>query len=395
MPAVAIVSACCLCAGAPPGEATTSAPSISPGSPDLRALDYAFRFASAIVADAKDRARAQEAVVRDYADRGALDEALRRAEEIEGWRRGVILADLAGELARLGRTDEARDLARRAEEVRRAIRDWQNPRIAAHLAQSLALLGEFEESRRIAMDLIAYDGQQYAGRSVSVIASGYAAQGSFEQAMEEMAKLDGTEDLYDSWWRTIGLIAVAHETKLSDAQRLEALREAQRAAEGIAGWKRGEALAGIAEEFVSLGQRKAALEVLQEADRIIGELDDGVPVKAVLLTNLARAWTIVADHDRARALLRQAEPLVPRALDIERPGVWAGLAEVYAMAGQPEQARRLYSVALDTAESLVNARPRALAAVAICRSMSRQDGVLDELSMARLDSLYEGLGEPW
>jgi hypothetical protein len=390
--AVAVLISC----GIWPQDTRAAFSSSSPADPSrLRALDYAYRFASAIDADPRDKAKAQEAVVRDYAALGVLDQALQSAERIDGWRRGVVFADLAAELARVGRTDEAQVLIDRAEEVRRTIRGWQNPRIAAHIAQSLAMLGEVERSRRMAMDLIAYDGQQYAGRSVAVIASGFAALGQFEQAMEEMAKLEGTNDLYDAWWRTVGLMGVARETGLSDDQRLAALHEALEATEGIEGWKRAEALAGIAGEYALLGNRKAARQALKESDAIILPLDDALPVKAMLLANLARAWAAAGKQGRAHALLEQAKPLVANSLDIERPGTWAGLAEGYVAAGDEREARRVYDLALTAAESLVNARPRALAIVAICRSMGRHEGTLDEPAAARLDALFEGLGDPW
>lgn len=374
------------------GAATSVAPA---GSPGLLALDYAFRFGSAIDADPKDKAKAQESVVRDYAGLGALDEALGRAERIEGWRQGVIFADLAGELARVGRTEEAWSLIRRAEEIQQSIRGWQNPRIAAHIGQSLALLGDVEESRRIAMELIAYDGQQYTGRSVAVIAAGYASRGQFEQAMKEVARLEGTEDLYDNWWRTVGLIGVAREKGLSDDQRLLALHEARETAAGVDGWKRAEALAGIAEEYARLGEHKPARQILKEANKLVVSLDDSLSVKAILLANLAGAWAAAGELGRARSLLERAEPLVANAMDIERPGTWAGVAEGYAAAGAEDDARRVYGLALAAAESLVNARPRALAVVAVCRSMSRSERGLDENVTARLDALYDSLGEPW
>jgi tetratricopeptide (TPR) repeat protein len=381
--------------GGPDRSAGAAASTIPTIPPDLLALDYAFRFGSAIDADPKDKAKAQEAVVRDYAALGALDEALTRAERIEGWRQGVIFADLAGQLVRAGRTEEARELVGRAEGIRTGIQSWQNPRIAAHIAQSLALLGDVDESRRIAMELIAYDGQQYAGRSVAVIAAGYAARGRFEDAMAEVNRLEGTEDLYDNWWRTVGLIGVARESGLSDDQRFLALQEARETAAGVDGWKRAEALAGIAEEYARLGKRKPARQTLKEAEGFVVSLNDRLSVKAILLANLARAWAAAGERDRARSLLERAEPLVSNAMDIERPGVWAGIAEGYAAAGDEADARRVYESALAAAESLVNARPRALAVVAVCRSMSRSAGTFDERAAARLEALYEGLGEPW
>ena len=63
--------------------------------------------------------------------------------------------------------------------------------------------------------------------------------------------------------------------------------------------------------------------------------------------------------------------------------------------GDEQAARRLFGLAVDSAEGLVNARPRALAVVAICRSMAQQRVALDDGLRSRLDALHDGLGTPW
>src|SRR4030095_4973989 len=88
----------------PPAAAARPAASASLDAPGSEAFDWAFRFASAIHSDPKDMARAQQNVVDDLADAGRLDEAIVRAEKIEGWRRGAAFADLAARLAEKGRT---------------------------------------------------------------------------------------------------------------------------------------------------------------------------------------------------------------------------------------------------------------------------------------------------
>jgi hypothetical protein len=60
-----------------------------------------------------------------------------------------------------------------------------------------------------------------------------------------------------------------------------------------------------------------------------------------------------------------------------------------------DDSRRLFDTALSEAESLVNARPRALAVVAVCRSMGRSGFELDEATRSRLDALFAGLKDPW
>jgi tetratricopeptide (TPR) repeat protein len=372
-----------------------AAPAVADVSDGRQVLDWAFRFASAIDPDPKDKAQAQESVVRDLADAGDLDTARQWAQEVDGWRQGVLFADLAVEYAKAGRRDEARQLVARAEQVRQGIKGWQNPRISAHVAQALATLGEMEQSRTITAGLVAYDGQQYLGRSVATLATGLAANGEFEQAREELAKLADSRDIYETWWRTAAFIALSGEDDLTEDQRLEALIEARRSADGIDGWKRAEALAAIAERFVQLGEVKLARKALREADSLIVPLPDTLSVKALLLTTLARPWAMAGDAERARELLGQAEPLVTNAMNIDQPAIWATVATGYVALEDQREAARLYDKAFETAESLVNARPRALAVVTICRSMGRHGIAIEPTTGERLQALFEGLRDPW
>jgi tetratricopeptide (TPR) repeat protein len=390
------VSTVALCSIASSAGALVCALALAPPvSPGLEALDYAFRFASAIASDPKDRAKAQELAIGEYLAIGAVDEALRRAEAIEGWRRGLVYADLAAILARQGRSDEARGLVARAEEIRAAAAGWEGSRIAAHVAQALAMLGETERLGGIASDLAQGDPLQYAGRAAATLATGDAVRGDFDQAMRRMASLEESDDLEGLWWRTAGFLAVARQDTLPRARRLRALDAARRSAEGLPGWKRAEALGRIAEEFARLDRPGRARESLRAAEAIVMPIESGHSEKAALLANLARAWARAGERERALDLLGQAEPLVAGALNIDQPGIYANIASGHRQIGGTTGAGRLYARALEAAAALRNARPRALAVTAVCRQMGRHGVGLDGATRGRLDALLIGLGDPW
>lgn len=362
--------------------------------PGQEVLDTAFQFASAIRTDANDRAKAQEAVVQDLASIGALDAAVSRAESIENWRRGVALADLATAMSRVGRNDEARKLLARADEFRKTIDGWQNPRIAAHQAQSLAALGDVAASEQLAAPLGLHD-RQYTGAASAVAASGHAARGEYDQAMQKLRILDEETDLDATWWRTTGYLAVVRQRRFPEAQRLEALQAARRSAEGISGWKRAEALESIAEEFRLIGKADAAVEALAVADEIVTSQPDTMPIKSPLLSNLARGWARAGEATRARERLAQAEAIVPQALLIDQPAILANIAASHVVLNDRDASSRLWTRALDAAQALENSRPRALAVVEICRSMGRHGVPLTEATRERLQSLLAGLSDPW
>jgi len=359
------------------------------------AYDYAFKFASAIVSDPKDMGKAQEAVVWDLTSGGAWRDAEASAAKVEGWRRGTAYADLATALAKAGRMDDAKRVLEKAEVFRPTIEGWQNLRIASHIAAAYAALGDTEKAKSLAVAVATEDAQQYGGMSTATIAAGLAAKGEFDSATVELDHLKDAKDLDDSWWRTVGYVDMSRQKSLTREQRVKALGEARLAAEGIPGWKKAEALESIADEYRKLGMPDEAKGAVKDAQQILKVLPDTMPIKAPLLSNCARAWAGLGDNETARALLIEVESLAPKVQEIERPTVYANAASSFAAMKDTASAKRLYGQALEEAAALVNARPRALAVVEICRSIGKSGIDLDESMRVRLNALYAGLKDPW
>jgi hypothetical protein len=363
--------------------------------PGQDALDYAFKFASAIETDPKDRSQAQAGVVLDYATIDAMDAAIAGARSIDGFRRGTTLADLAARLARTGHPEEARALVTEAEAVARTIEGWEHVRISAHVAQALAALGEVEGASRLAADLVSRDVQQYAGRAAASEAEARAVRGEFDRALARLEELGPTPDYEAAWWRTIGYLEIAKVGSVSADQRQQALDAARRSAEAIEGWRRIEALVRIADEYRKAAVVAAAREALEAGGTLAQSLPDTMTLKAPLVSSLAEGWAAIGATEQARALLAQAERVAQHVIEIDRPGILAGIAGSYAVVGDAARAARVYDEALHAAGALRNARPRALAVVAIGRSMGRAGFALDDELRARLDGLFAGLGYPW
>jgi tetratricopeptide (TPR) repeat protein len=367
-------------------------PSIPP--PGKEALDWAFRFASAIRSDPKDMGRAQEGVVQDYAFIGAMDEAIKKADLIEDWRKGTALADLAAAHAEAGRSEEARRLIGKAEAVRDKTEGWQGPRIDAHIAQALALLGEVGRSEKLSGELAAND-TQYAGQAVATVSSGLAAKGDFEEAMERLDHFAPNGDYEAAWWKATGYLAIAKRDSLTSEQRARALQSARLAADEIPGWKKAEALESIAEEMRAAGQAAKAREALEAAEPELLSVPTTSSVRPALLSNLARTWARLGERDRAQRLIQNAEAGVKDTMITERPIVYANLASSLHAAGDVKGAKGMYQKAFSAASELANARPRALALVAICRTMGRSRMPLDESTRDRLAAFFSGLKAPW
>jgi tetratricopeptide (TPR) repeat protein len=385
-------AAACIILIATAAAALAAEPQLANGK--LDALDYAWRFASAIDPDPKDKAMAQQRVVKQLADLGRFDEAAALVAEIEGWRRGVALADLATLMAEAGKTVQASEVLSRARAARSGVQGWQSDRIDAHIAQAYAALGAQSETKEIAKRLGAQE-RQYGGRAVATIAAAEAAKGNFDGAVETLAQLDEATDLYDAWWRTVGFIKLARSEPFSREQRLAALDRAAESAKNIAGWKRADALRAVGEEYGRLGRGKLAREHLAQAEKIIVGVPETSPVKGAMLSNIARSWAEAGEKQRARDLLTEAREAASGAAAIEQPAVYANIASSYGALGDGDEALAVYGQALDIAQGLVNARPRALALSEIARAMGREGIEPDRSLRQRLDALLGGLKAPW
>jgi tetratricopeptide (TPR) repeat protein len=367
--------------------------SVEAATPD--AFDTAFRFATAIEADPNDQAMAQERVVTDLVALGRLEEAGDRAAKIKGWRRGTACADIARSWAERGRSDEARKYLDQAEAARRAATDWGGPRIAAHMAGALAVLGDVERTTSLVEQIARDDPRQYGGLAAAAVAGGLAQTGDFAGAMSRLRALDEDRDFDVAWWRTTGYRDLARRPDLTAAERSEALRAARGSADGVSGWKRGEALVDIAREYLRRDDRPAAREALLAAEEVVSPLPPTLPVKASLMSELAATWGLHKDTSRARRLLQRAEKEAPATAVIDRPGALAAIAGARWAVGDHAAAESLYARALTEAEALVNARPRALAVVDICLSLGRNGAAVTPEVRTRLHALFAGLRDPW
>ena len=379
-----------LAVGGAPATAA-AAPQNDPAGAD--ALDLAFRFAAAIVDSQHDRGGAQRAVLKAMVEAGRLDGALALSHEVAGWHRGVAYADLAADLARAGRTEEARAYVRRAEELRDSAGGWQGPRIAVQIGKALAALGDRARAEELLDAAVEADPGEYAGQAAASLAAARIARGEFDAAMAALAPASEEEDFHNAWWRTRGYLDLAGNTKLSRKQRLEAVEEARRTVEATVGMRKLDLMKRIAEVNHDLGRQKEARDTLALVDGWVLDSAAKRPTGAASVADLARTWHAIGRTDRARDLLIEAETAVRRGTLIEQPALYARVASTYRLIGDGENARALYERALDVTGAIGGARPRALAAVAICLSLAQEQTPPDAGLLSRLEALYGGLQE--
>jgi hypothetical protein len=358
-------------------------------------LEWAGRFANAIQSDAKDRERSQEAVVLDIAMKGALDDAARRADAVEGWRRGVAYAEIAKLLAKSGRVTEAKSLLSKAAAVAAANDGWQGPRIEAHMAQVQVLVGGVEAvptTERLAQE----DELQYRGLPAVLRGNAHAARGEFAAAMAQLDAAAQDRAIEVAWPLTLAYLDVARLPKLRPEERLRALDAARAAAsrsEEIV--SRLDTMELVADAYREAGFRDRAFGLLDEFHTMLVKLSDAAILKAPFLAGEARVRARLGDRQGAARLLADAARIGSQAYPIDRPAVLANVAAGYHVAGEASKAASTLEEAFAAADDLANARPRALAFVEIGRVLGRFDVPVSAPVRARFDAGLNGLKAPW
>ena len=160
-------------------------------------------------------------------------------------------------------------------------------------------------------------------------------------------------------------------------------------------WTRIDSLVAVAKEYGSLEAEGEARQTLETAETLGRGLARTSMVRAAVLSSVAEAWAELGEPGRARDVLADAAAGLAEMQAIDRPEMLARIAAVTVKIPDPDLAQRRFDQALTEAEALVNARPRALAAVGICRALARTGLVLDARTETRLDALRRGLRSPW
>jgi tetratricopeptide (TPR) repeat protein len=335
-------------------------------------------------------------VLGDYIEAGAFDEVSSRASSVEGWRQGIVFADLGRALAEVGRLDDARAAIGQAQQIRRQITDFHGPRIEHHIAQAMAALGDDEFSNEISEAVATADRVQYLGRSIAMRAVNFARDGRLDAAMDYLGTVEIEDKEVDdlAWWRTQGYLEIAAMPELTHEQRLRAASGARASLAAVSSARYAQGLLAVGAVYRELGDPEGAGDALDAAEALVERIPDNHPNKPIELTSLARVWAEIGESERARKLLKEAEAIIPISQPIEQPAAFAWTACSYLVLGDSEESLRVYDRALSVAESLVNPRPRALAFVAIGRSMGGEGMEVPEAIRKRLDAALAGLTPP-
>lgn len=374
-------------------------------APRVELLELAFAAASAFPSNphAKNRARAQEQVVRACVELDQYRRAACFAGAIDGWERGTGYAELAYRLAERGSKAEAErclDLAQVvAEKDRTVLEDeggqtWRRDRILAQIARARLALGQDDRAHALAAGLLESE--------TTPVATERAARKDATAFDEHMAWVDQTVEIanFDLMQAALATCVQLFDTYYDDAARRDA---AEAKLEGSWGklpiGLRVEYLLDLGQRALGHGDRAKALALAAKTKVMIDGATWTPEMRVEVLSHLASLRHRAGDTESARAdaafALAYYDSEKHRIVDIDRADALRPLAEAYQAFGDRAMARKVYVLALEAGQQNPNSRPRCQDLVATCCSMAVAGCEPDPELLEGIRAIRAGLGDPW
>ncbi len=343
---------------------------------------------------AKIKSRLQRDVAECALDLGMTERALAIAAAIPDWREGEVLALAAQRMARSGDRERAKLCIARAADIASRSDGWRKERTQAEIGLALALLGDVDAARRFGGQLP----QELTGR----VEAGLSSQVSLEELDRQCDAYDraiatGSFDVVRSGIE--GYFAVWERVRADPERRGRAERAIRAALAGLPLDLQIQTRIHLADSLAATGDRTAALAELEAAEKLLSQFQFTNDVRGAIVRNLASAWLRQREPSRARPLIVTAVKAYKDAptqmVDIDRADYLRPLAEALANLGDPDEARAVWTLALEAGAVNPNARPRAEDLCLTCLSMARA-GVRPSDEMNRtMQSIRSGLKAPW
>ncbi|VGO21407.1 hypothetical protein SCARR_03480 [Pontiella sulfatireligans] len=362
-----------------------ASPSGTQVASNTTALEYGWSFACCIKTDAKDKAKCQEKIAVAYLSDGLPAEAHDLAQQIEGWRRGVLHADLAAYYAEHGNDVEALKSLARAKLDLRTESEWRKERIEQHIELAQAYMGMLPDAE-------ATGGKPNEWLQIYAELSS-ANPESWSNSLAPLLSMN-LEVPAEEWefniWSTQQYLSLSQHTALDQDARRLVLKKAYESAGLVPGWKSFDFKLQVIRALAPAGEKTNAGEWLDAvAAQLMGlRLPDFV--KVPLLIQAAEAATACGRSDAFQDVAGMAEELIETLQAIEQPAALAQLAKAYANAGMKPKSIEGYDRALEIASALENPRPRAMAYVDICLAFDGTEGIALGSFSDRLDTGLKG-----
>jgi hypothetical protein len=365
-------------------------------------LDLAFDAASAfpLQPHAKNRARAQEAVVNASFELGQHVRALEYARGIGNWRQGLALAEYAQREARRGTPAAALEpfLAEASliadDPARTEGQDWRRDRIRVRIAEAWLLLG----NQMRAAEYLQGAAPAEATR-VDAAAASLADAASFDRQLAAVDSIISTGDL-DSVRHVLTACVALYDRFYDDVQRRDrAESKVEESWIGLPVDINLDMRMALAEAALRHGDAQRGLAIVDRAHALFAEQSWTTVDRIRLRAQLAGLRHRCGDPERARSEAEAArlafEVSRDEIVDIFRADALIPLAEAFHSLGDASAAEELFGLALTEAYRNPNSRPRCDDFVALCCSLALRGVDPTPNFWQRLREARARLGDPW
>ncbi len=339
-----------------------------------RLLDMAFEAASQIPAEPfiKDQCRVQQQVADVCLELHQPLRAVKYADQINNWRRGLLYANAAYYLARQDypaeRIRQGLELAEKIAAIDHG-QKWRSDRIKTRIAQTNVLLDNRQQARTISRDLQEGDSQQVMETT--------AMTGDEDTFDELVKKLDDAIALENMEITQSALYAYAnlYDRYYDNPQRRDLAEQRIKEAGGkIPVLIRLEALFKLIESALKRGDNVNARSLVDQTQQLMDSyqwpLEKKIPLAARIFSFRYRAGDAETARNGVDALLAQYKTDGEKILFTRRVETLVPLAEAYQTMDKPAAALTVYTKALQEAETNFKVNLTAEYLSAICCSMA-------------------------
>lgn len=364
-------------------------------------FDLAARAAAAFPLELhhKSRGRAQERVVAAALELDQPRRALEVTEDIENWRRGNCLADIAFWCAERDQQGpvpallaEAEAISEWPEEVLKQA--WRSARIRTKIACTHVLLGDFGEAARL------QEGAEAAEiERVNAVKASLTSEEDFELAVESLDSMVATAS-FEQAKSCLSSYAELYDRFYAARERRELVQaRIESAWERLPSLLRMDVLMRLATAALEHDDADQALQHLAAARGFLTEArltaEAEVPLRARLSALSFRAGDEATARAEAEAAMDLFEAQRETIIDMFRGESLRPLAEAYASMGDNSAALAAYGRALDEGLINPNSRPRADDLINLALSMAASGVEPDAELWQRMRDAEAGLVEPW
>jgi hypothetical protein len=398
-------------ASADDASADRGAPSAGAGSvlaeraiPEVQRelLALAFDAASAIPEHPhiKSKLRAQDEVLSTCLELDLPLTTSRWLEQVQGWRRGALHADLAHWLAKHGQSEAALEQIQRARAYEQSpignpsAQEWRRDRVRAKVGRAFMALGRSADAEPLLSGLA--DSEQ------TLVAVARVENLSAQDLALQLVALDGilaTAGM-DPARAALEACVELHGRFYADAEQRAAIEQRVRASSQKLPFEiRLALMQRLAEnsiEHADLSRaRSLAAELQAQIDGAQWLLEDELRLRAELAGLRHRAGEGSLARQDLDSLHSRYERERERIVDIYRSRVLRAIAAAYQAQGDSARALATYARAAEEGFANPNALPRAEDLLATCCAIVRSGLEPDLAQLERLRTLRRSLRQPW